>query len=688
MDIREFRKDFLENVLVDAEANKEFKARSFADVFTNYLAESGIFSDYEATPFQREKQWKKKISISGYALNSFDETIVLVVSDFDGQDEAKTLTKSEAIRTFGFLRAFIEESLTGVIKEDIDISDPAYGLTAILSGMKEKIRKYKLFLITDKILSEQVTIIKSDNIGETPVELHVWDMKRLCALIEDGGDSPKIIFADYKYKDIPCVKVVNDSGYVSYLCAMPGNLLADLYDDLGSTLLEGNIRSFLSTKVAVNRDIRRTINSVDDAPKFFMFNNGISATASDVDIKEINGAYYLSSITDFQIVNGGQTTASLSNARYADKAKLEKIFVSMKLTVIEKEDAQKLIPIIAKCANTQNKVSAADFFSNHEYCQRMETFSRKLYVSATDGSQHDLHWFFERAKGQYIKEQMRKTPTEVKKFKLQNPKDKMFSKTDLAKWRTSFDCKPHLVSKGAQTNFEQFSNAISNSFDKEKDKYNSIYFQETIAMAIMFKATEKLVTEQDWYQYGYRAQIVTYSISLFMHLMKKNYPMYTIDFNRIWKTQQMPAVFEKEFAVISKIVNDFISDESRETVNVTQWCKREACWNNMINNCDYIPNKKILDYCISKDEEKSLIASGKKDQRQDVKIKSEIWVFEYGAENWKRLYEFSLNRKIASIDQIAALKIAIQMPRRIPNAYQAKQLVELLEKALGEGYRQ
>ncbi len=83
----------------------------------------------------------------------------------------------------------------------------------------------------------------------------------------------------------------------------------------GGRLLEGNVRSFLSLRSTVNKDIRATI--LKDPEHFFVYNNGIAVTVEDM---TLNDKGKLLKATDFQIINGGQTTASLARAVYSDKA--------------------------------------------------------------------------------------------------------------------------------------------------------------------------------------------------------------------------------------------------------------------------------------------------------------------------------------------------------------------------------
>src|SRR5699024_3890388 len=118
----------------------------------------------------------------------------------------------------------------------------------------------------------------------------------------------------------------------------------------------------------VNKGIRNTI--LNEPSKFFSYNNGITATAEKVETIIEDGQLKISSVMDLQIVNGGQTTASLARAKIKDtnKADLSKIFVQMKLTVIDDEkQKEELVPQISQYANTQNKVNMSDLSSNHGY---------------------------------------------------------------------------------------------------------------------------------------------------------------------------------------------------------------------------------------------------------------------------------------------------------------------------------
>ena len=543
---------------------------------------------------------------------------------------------------------------------------------------------YDAAAIEDGFIPLQVLSNRLGTYGASAI-LYKDVIKDIAEKMNSNLETRDILFEDYGGEPIKCLYI--DSGiYPGYMCAMPGNLLANLYEKLDTELLEGNIRSFLSTKVEVNSGIRKTI--VNEPQKFFVYNNGISATASDVHTFEKDGQVYLSGIVDFQIVNGGQTTASLYNSRYKDKSDLSTIYVPMKLTVVKKEKAKEVIPKIAEYANTQNKVNAADFFSNHEFCIKMERYSRTCRVEPQNGAQYDTFWFFERAKGQYTQAQIGKTSAQVREFKLRYPKTQLFTKTDLAKFRNSWAGMPDLVSKGAQTNFQKFAEEIKKEYAERPNEYNEKYYKETVAMGIVFHALESLVSSQEWYQQGYRAQIVTYSIALFSELFSKQYPDYAIDFQKIWKRQAVPKQLLNEFIPIAKLVNDSINDPSRTIINVTQWCKRAECWKRMQEACRYLIRRSVLDCCISRAEELSDKASARSESKKEEGILAESMVVTYGAENWKRLHVFAQERRlILTTDTLKALNIAEQMPRRLPNSYQAKLLSMLLDSALNVGFK-
>ncbi len=557
---------------------------------------------------------------------------------------------------------------------------------------KDRIRKFRLILITDGFMSNRISEIESKSYNEIPVECQIWDVDRIYRVCfsDLGRQDIEVDFREYnKGRGIPCLEAsnANSEDYKSYLCIIPGAVLADIYDSYGSQLLEGNVRSFLSTKVAVNRKIRETI--LRKPQNFFAFNNGISATAMDLNIESTPEGRFITYAKDFQIINGGQTTASLSNARYKDDADLSSIYVQMKLTEIDSnaDKSSELIRDISRSSNSQNKVSDADFFATHPFHVRIEQISRRVFAPASGGAQYETKWFYERARGQYLQAQMQMTKTQKAKFTAQHPKNQVVTKTDLAKYRNSWNRLPHIVSKGAQTNFMNFAETTNDSWEKSDTRFNDKYYKDSIALAILFKRTEWLVSRQTWYEQGYRANIVTYSIALLRELIINQFKNMDLDLQQIWNRQQVPEVVESELVKITKLVFDTITDPDRGTINVTQWCKREACWEK-VRKCTIQLSPELENVLLSKEDAKSAERDAKKEQKLTSDVEAQAKVLELGAAFWKKVNDFVRDKKIRrSPDQMKAMTYALRIPTQFPSGYQSMQLLELLEEAESNGFK-
>lgn len=421
---------------------------------------------------------------------------------------------------------------------------------------------------------------------------------------------------------------------------------------------------------------------------FFAFNNGISATAMDVEIEDTNHGRFITFVRDFQIINGGQTTASISNARYKDKADLSSIFVQMKLTSIDEstpEESDELIRNISRSSNSQNKVSDADFFASHPFHRRMEQISRHLFAPASEGAQYETKWFYERARGQYLQEQMRLTPAKKKQFELQHPKNKVIKKTDLAKVQNTWRGFPQIVSKGAQTNFNSFAEYIDEQWNTNEEQFNERYFQTTAALILLFQYLEKTIPKQPWYEGGYRANIIYYTLAQFRRLLHSQYQGQELDLMLIWNRQSVPEQVGTVLIALAERVLLRITDPSRKVANVTQWCKRNDCWEDVKKIHIDIPED-IENYLITIDEQKDAQKSAKKEQKVVNEIQAQTTVVNYPVEMWMRLSEFVVRNHMVTPTDVSALAIACKMPAKIPNTYQCKRLLALLRKASEEGF--
>ena len=444
MELVDYKKDYLENVKMLAAADMSGTTATFVKTVLDDLQDLNVISDFEEC-FDSGKYGRKNYRVDAYSFDDYDCSMSIFIADFDGESDESILTMTDAKDLFEKINTFIDGSLNGNLRHELEISTPVYDLVELIVNLENKIRKFRFFIITDKSMSGKISSLSQGEINGIPIEYNIWDMPRLYRVMRTGDkyEPVEINFLKLTEKGLPCLEASDAStdDVKCLLCVIPGKVLADLYDTYGSSLLEGNVRSFLSAKGNVNKNIRKTIIEADGESKrmFFAYNNGISATATSVAIHSEHGGNYISSINNLQIVNGGQTTASLSNTRFKDKADLSGIFVQMKLTVIPNhEQAQILIPKISRGSNSQNKVSDADFFSNHEFNVRMQQISRRIYAPAVNGLQYESHWFFERSRGQYDQEQSKMTQAEKKKYQMQNPKEQKITKTDIAKYQNTW----------------------------------------------------------------------------------------------------------------------------------------------------------------------------------------------------------------------------------------------------------
>jgi hypothetical protein len=399
---------------------------------------------------------------------------------------------------------------------------------------------------------------------------NIWDLRRTYRCVTSGQkrEAIEINFQSQYDSVISCLAMPeSQADYRAYVAIIPGEILCKIYAEYGSRLLERNVRSFLQAKGNVNKGIRQTI--LKEPHRFLAYNNGISATAETVKLVDLpNGGQGIAEIRDLQIVNGGQTTASLYQAVRKDKADISGIYVQTKLTVVDRDRMDEIVPLISRYANNQNKVNEADFSANDPFHIRIEELSRTIWAPAVEGTQRQTRWFYERARGQYADAKNREsTPAKQKAFTLTHPNAQKFTKTDFAKFEHTWDQLPHIVSLGAQKNFAKFTIGLTQKSRPEPDE---TYFTHLIAKAILFKSAEKIVQSEKFG--GYRANIVTYTLAYLSYKAQQD-----IDLDKIWKQQSLTPSLQQAIQMISIEVHQVITNPP-DGRNVTEWCKKESCW--------------------------------------------------------------------------------------------------------------
>jgi hypothetical protein len=683
MDLEEFRQDFHSQVNVWATADENFQHAAFVDVAVRYLEDAGEVSDFQ-TCYYRGTSRRRNIGVDGYAFDNADSSIRLFLADPTELGEA-TLTQTDAKAQFSKVRAFAEDSLSGRLEDTIDDNSPARQLADELSSRRADLSRIRVYLLTDATLSVRVKDWPEGEVGGIPIEFHIWDLNRFYRVhaSQSGQDEIEIDFSAMEGGGIPCLEASNeDSPYSSYLCVLPGPVLADIYDLYGSRLLEGNVRSFLNNKGRTNKGIRNTV--VHQPEMFFAYNNGIAATASRVGLVEDGAGLRLVSIADLQIVNGGQTTASLSSARRVEKASLDRTFVPMKLSVISPDLSADMVPLISRYANSQNKVSDADFFANHPFHRRLETISRRIWAPAKKGAQHETRWFYERARGQYSNETIAMGISERRRFLEMHPRDQVITKTELAKVENSWLQLPHQVSKGAQSNFLEFANRITREWTADKELFNENYFRLAVARVILFKEVERIISKQAWYSGGYRANLVTYAIAkiAFDISVHSNGMM---NFGSIWQHQDVTPAAVAQVARTSEQIYAIITSPPPGRENVTQWCKREECWQ-IVKDSPRTLTPDFIKELVAPDEQRSLARTARRDQKVDSGIDDQSQVVGLGLPFWQALLSWASDRTLLSPEEERIVKIAAGFVGGIPSDKQSARLLSLKQRIEREGF--
>ncbi|PCJ22647.1 MAG: AIPR family protein [SAR86 cluster bacterium] len=680
--IQEFFHDFRQELMAGAEANKSFQLSEFVEAVANELTDTGFIEGFEFCHFRAQRG----LRVDGYWFND-EGSLDLFIADFDCREELLSLTKTEVDSAFKRVSNFFEASKEKNLYLDLEDTAPEYGLARQIKERGRLIRKVNFYLLSERALSGRLQALEDNEIAEVPASYHIWDISRLQRQYSSRGhkEALDINFPDDFGTNISCLPAhLGSETYQSYLIVIPATVLSSLYEKYGARLLEQNVRCFLQARGNVNKGIRNTI--LNEPQMFFAYNNGITATAQEVETRKTEAGLELVSIKDLQIVNGGQTTASLFHTNRKDKASLEGIFVQMKLSVIDSDESESVVPRISEYANTQNKVNAADFFSNHPFHIRMEEFSRRIWAPAQQGAQRETKWFYERARGQYADAQSKFTPGEKKKFQAEHPKPQMFAKTDLAKFENVWDENPRYVNLGAQKNFAQYAKRIGKEWEKTAEGFNELYFKRVVSRAILFRKTEKLVSAQPWYNGGYRANVVAYTLALLgLYCSQKDK---ALNFMKIWDLQSISYEVEIAIEITAKLVHDDITAPPDGISNVTEWCKKEGCWlriKEKVIELDKILPDAFKVSLVDKDlilEEKK---SAKKVQKIDDGIEAQRKVMEITGPKWRSLLEQCDQRGVLTPKEAGILQIAAQIPRKIPSEKQCAVLVEVLEKAEQEG---
>lgn len=694
MDVEEIRRELLEAArerMAGSESTSDEVIVGLLYEFADRLTQAEEFSDVIPCNFIGMGSRGRRLRVDGYQQDDADSSLRLIVCDFSGEKTPESMTRTRAEISFKQVQAFVEDSISNRIWSESGIGESdAAELASTIASTCESVARYRIYLFTDSTMSGRIKELPEGEINGVPVEYHIWDVSRLAVVSSSalGLEEFEIDLTDFVEDGLPCLPASGTDEYQGYLVVIPGEVLATLYDRYGSKLLEGNVRSYLTARGKVNKNIQGTVRA--EPEKFFVYNNGITCTATDARIENGRNGCRLLSVKYLQIVNGGQTTASLHTALRLANADLSKIHVQMKLSVVTVEETEKLeemIEKIARYSNSQNKVSEADFFSNHPYHQAIERHSRTMSAPAAHGAQYNSYWFYERARGQYQNAQLHLTAAKKKDFQRLNPRSQMFVKTDIAKFENSWLRKPHIVSRGAQKNFSAFAAYVAAKWGKDGRQFNNEgYFREVVARAILFRSVEKLVSSASWYQTGLpRAQIVTYTIAKLSFSIDEKEEGATLDFKAIWKVQRLPPAIESFLQHLAKDIHSVITTPPVPGMHVGEWAKKEDCWEKVKKLQVSLPLA-LQESLISGEEVKADQKEYASQGSENKKIDAMSTVIELGTEYWRQLAEWSAGNSPIYGKEADLVRLASRQGW-CPSDKQAAVLVAVGHRLEQEGFR-
>lgn len=689
MDIEAFAPQLQQDVLARSEACGLLQQEAFFEAVSDMLIGAG-----EVTEANYSQHRQTGVQIDGYGGSPQDEdgVIKLMLIDYDpdfGANASIGRTEIQTILKRG--ENFLQRTVGGDYVRQLEESSDVYALARMIRRQWKDILKIKFIILTNKQLSAR---FKDDSvrlgvIDETPVMLSIWDMKRLAEVWGQGLEREPLMvdFRELGYTVNALPANTGNSDFPSYLTVVPGSAIADIYDRYGTRLLEQNVRVFLQARGNVNKGIQTTI--LDAPEMFFAYNNGLTATVEDIELAAGPEGLTIAALHNLQIVNGGQTAASIylmspysrKRWRKGQNPDLARVFVQMKISVVPPEKTIDVVPKISRFANSQNKVSDADFFSNHPFHVQIERFSQRIIAQPRSGSFTPTRWFYERMRGQYQNARGGLSGAALKEFDAKNPRSQVITKTDLAKFLMPWEGKPEIAQRGAAKCFMEFASLIESKWDQDQAFCNEDYYREAVVKAILFRHTERIVSGQPWYEGGgNRAPIVIHTVGKLaadLDRLGKVFP-----FQRVWQVQELTPAAEAVLTGLTTVVKDVVLNPPMEGHLPTEWGKQQACTERLRSTpFEYSPE--FTDELLTDSEYQSDRDSARKDHKLAETVNAQIFVSRQGPPFWESVRDWGVSRQQLTLKDVDLLNVAINNP--LPTERQADYVYKLYAKMKEQG---
>jgi hypothetical protein len=569
MNLTDFLRETQASVRSQMREGALYEELVFSGIVMDHMSEIGMTFEPVECHFEG-KFGAANLRLSGYAISEDLDQLDLFVSLYAAVDDATPIPDSETKTAVEQCLRFLTLCAEGKMAPKLDPSTNVRSLAETLQAIYNDLEQIRVYVITDKVAKSKS--FKTREVGGKAVRLEVMDIERLHRHWSEGKPRDELVvdFNEVSGAPLPCVFVPGENDDYDYaLTAVPGEALRLLYERFGARLLEANVRSFLSVKgKGVNAGIQSTLRSAPE--RFMAYNNGIVVVADEMILGKTNdGASGIAWLKGLQIVNGGQTTASL----YFTKKKypstdLSHVRVPAKIIVMKTTDASKeeaLVSDISRFANSQNAVRQSDLSANKPFHVEIEKLSRSIYCPDGVGQ-----WFYERASGSYNTLLTREgsTPAKLKALKDAIPTTRRITKTDLAKYLTAWDRKPDIVSLGSQKNFDRFMASLTPAEGQEIPLPNVQDFKAMIAKAKIYRDAQKHLRPMFP---AFQANVTAYTVALISEKLGSR-----IDLERIWTKQAVSPEFLAQLAVWAKEVNEVLHNSAGGRM-VSEWAKKPEC---------------------------------------------------------------------------------------------------------------
>lgn len=560
--------------LASSDGASPYNESVFSEIVMQHMAEIGMtFPDYRICHYTA-KLSNANLRLSGYAVSEEGDQIDLFVCNYAGSDDLMSISDSETKTAAEQCLRFLANCVNGKLVATMEKSHESYDLAVIIKECYDKLDQIRIYVLTDR--QAKAKNFKPREVNGKTIKLEVMDIERLHRHWSEGKPRDELVvdFNEVSGGPLPCVYVPGElTDYDYALTVIPGEALRFVYERYGARLLEANVRSFLSTTGKVNKGIRDTLRN--DPERFMAYNNGIVVVADEASVgRNLDGNIGIQWLKGMQIVNGGQTTASIYfSKKRSPEIDLSRVRVPAKIIILHSRDTiteEALISDISRYANSQNSVKQSDLSANKPFHVDVEKLSLSTYCPDGIG-----RWFYERAAGSYNTMLIREgtTPARLRDLKAAIPSSRKITKTDLAKYLNTWDCKPYLVSLGSQKNFERFMESLSEQQEQSQTQPIDVSaYKKMIAKAIIFKKTQSIVRPMFP---AFQGNVVVYLVSMLSYRLGDR-----IDLDRIWINQDISSGLRNQLQIWAKEVNAVLHRSAGGKM-ISEWAKKQECWDSV-----------------------------------------------------------------------------------------------------------